>query len=131
MKYVILIHSNPQPWGHPTGDYVAENKALPAEQRETMNADFDALLSELQERGELVGGEALGDPAAARLYRWRAGEPTSSDGPYAESKEHLAGFFLIDVGSAGRAEQVAARMSGPGETVELRPVMWPGDSADA
>ncbi len=33
MKFVILIHSNPQPWGHPTGDFVAENQALPAEQR--------------------------------------------------------------------------------------------------
>ena len=34
MKYVILIHSNPQPWGHPTGDYIAEFQALPQEQRE-------------------------------------------------------------------------------------------------
>lgn len=42
MKYLILIHSNPQPWGHPTGDYVAEHQALPAEQREQMNTEFDA-----------------------------------------------------------------------------------------
>ncbi|HIT76077.1 MAG TPA: hypothetical protein IAA98_10860 [Candidatus Avipropionibacterium avicola] len=126
MKYVILIHSNPNPWGHPTGDYVAEHQALPQEQRDRMNADFEALLTQLQERGELLGGEALGDPATSKLYRWQAGEPTSSDGPYAESKEHLAGFFLIDVESAERAEQIAARFAGPGETVELRPAMWPG-----
>ena len=126
MKYVILIHSNPQPWGHPTGDYLAEYQALPEAQRVTMDADFETLLGQLQERGELLGGEALGDPAAAKLYRWHAGTPTSGDGPYAESREHLAGYFVIDVESANRAEEIAARFAGPGETVELRPVMWPG-----
>lgn len=126
MKYVILIHSNPNPWGHPSGNYVTERQALPQEQRDKMNADFEALLGELRDRGELLGAEALGDPAASRLYRWHAGEPTSSDGPYAESKEHLAGFFMIDVDSPERADEIAARFSGPGETVELRPAMWPG-----
>jgi hypothetical protein len=126
MKYVILIHSNPQPWGHPTGDYIAEQQALPPEQREQMNGAFEALLTELSEHGELVGGEALGDPAAARLYRWSAGRPLVTDGPYSESKEHLAGFFLVDVESAERAEEIATTFSGPGETVELRPTMWPG-----
>lgn len=126
MKYVILIHSNPQPWGHPTGDFVAEFQALPDETRERMDADFETLLGQMSERGELLGGEALGDPAASKLYRWRAGEPTSSDGPYAETREHLAGFFMIDVESSDRAEDVAAQFAGPGETVELRPVMWPG-----
>lgn len=123
MKYVILIHSNPRPWGHPTSDFVPEHQALPAEQREALGASFDAVLDELSERGELVGGEALADPAAARLYRWEAGRPLVTDGPYAEAKEHLAGFFLIDVESQERAEEVVAHFSGPGETVELRPTM--------
>ena len=130
MKYVILIHSNPQPWGHPTGDYVAEVQALPKGQREKMDADFEKLLGELQERGELLGGEALGDPAASTLYRWKAGEPTSTDGPYAETKEHLAGFFSIDVESQERAEEIAPGFSGPGETVELRPVMVFGGNGE-
>ena len=119
MKYVILIHSNPQPWGHPTSDFVAEQQALPREQRERMNAEFDALLEELSERGELLGGEALGDPATSRLYRWGTGQPLVTDGPYSESKEHLAGFFLLDVENAERAEEVAAQFVGPGETIEL------------
>lgn len=123
MKYVILIHSNPEPWGHPTGDYLAEHQELPQEQRDRMNADFEALLGQVQERGELLGGEALGDPSTSKLYRWQAGEPTSCDGPYAESKEHLAGFFLIDVHTRERAEEIATGFAGPGETVELRPVM--------
>jgi hypothetical protein len=126
VKYVILIHSNPQPWGHPTGDFVAEHQALPAEQRQRMTADFEALLTDLSERGELLGAEALGDPATSTLYRWNTGQALAVDGPYSESKEHLAGFFLIDVDSPERADEVAARFVGPGETIELRPVMWPG-----
>lgn len=129
MKYVILIHSNPQPWGHPTGDYVAENLALPPDRRAAMERDFDALLTEMSASGELVTGEALGDPTTSRLFRWSDGGPAATDGPYSEAKEHLAGFFLIDVADRARAEAVAAQFSGPGETIELRPVMWPG-SAD-
>ena len=126
MKYVILIHSNPQPWGHPTGDFVAEHQALPQEQRDKLTSNFENLLKELSDRGELLGGEALGDPATSRLYRWQTGQPMATDGPYSESKEHLAGFFLIDVESVERAEQIATTFTGPGETVELRPTMWPG-----
>ena len=125
MKYVILIHSNPQPWGHPTGEFVAEHRALPKERRDMMNAEFEQLLKDMSERGELLGGEALGDPATARLYRWDAEQPVATDGPYAETKEHLAGFFLVDVESPERAEEVATKFAGPGETIELRPIMWP------
>ncbi|MEV0333785.1 YciI family protein [Nocardia sp. NPDC050717] len=126
MKYVILIHSNPRPWGHPTSDYLPEYQEMSRAERDRVDADFAQLLGELQERGELVGGEALAAPESARLYRWADGEPLVSDGPYSEAKEHLAGFFLIDVESRTRAEQIVARFAGPGETVELRPTMWPG-----
>jgi hypothetical protein len=126
MKYVILIYSNPQPWGHPTSDYLVAHRELPEEVRKRLDADFEQVMSELRANGELIGGEALGDPATARLYRWQDGAPLASDGPYSESKEHLAGFFLVDVESRARAEEVAAKFSGPGETVELRSMMWPG-----
>jgi hypothetical protein len=126
VKYVILIHSNPQPWGHPTGEFVAENQALPEAERARLNADFEKLLTELSGSGELLGGEALGAPGDARLYRWQRGAPFATDGPYAESKEHLAGFFLVDVASPERAEHIATVFTGPGETVELRPC-WTGE----
>ncbi len=122
MKYVILIHSNPQPWGHPTGNYIAEQQALPQEERDALNAAFEATLTRLHEAGELVYADALGDPGTSRLFRWAGGMPAATDGPYAESKEHLAGFFVIDVESQQRAEEVARTFSGPGETIELRPV---------
>ncbi|MFF2392283.1 MULTISPECIES: YciI family protein [unclassified Nocardia] len=126
MKYVILIHSNPQPWGHPTGDYLPEYQTMSQEQRGQMNSDFEKLLGEMQEKGELLTGEALGAPESSRLYRWSDSKPLVTDGPYSEAKEHLAGFFLIDVENRTRAEEIAAQFAGPGETVELRPTMWPG-----
>jgi hypothetical protein len=126
MKYVILIHSNPRPWGHPTADYVPEFQALPKEEKDAMHAGFERLLEELHDNGELLGGQALGDAANARLFRWVDEEPLATDGPYSEAKEHLAGFFLIDVEGQERAEEIASRFASPGDTVELRATMWPG-----
>ena len=126
MKYVILIHSNPQPWGHPTSDFVAEFQALPQAEREQRNAEFEQMLTDLSESGELLGGAALSAPESSRLYRWETGSPLVTDGPYSESKEHLAGFFEIDVESQERAEEIASQFASPGDTVELRATMWPG-----
>ena len=126
MKYVILIHSNPDPWGHPTIDYTPEGRAIPPEQRAEMDRQFDQLLRELDESGELVTAEALAAPSSSTLYRWAPNAPLTTDGPYAESKEHLAGFFLIDCASRERAEEIAAQFAGPGDVVELRPAMSAG-----
>jgi len=126
VKYVILIHANPDPWGHPTSSYSAEGRALPPERHEEMGRQFDALLAELSAAGELVTAEALADPASATLYGWGAEGHLVIEGPYAEAKEQLAGFFIIDCGSRKRAEEIAARFVQPGDVVELRPVMWPG-----
>ena len=93
-------------------------------------AEFDEGFAELMKRGEFVSGVALGDPRSSRLFRWRDGERLVTDGPYAEGKEHLAGFFLIDVESAERAEEIGRFFAGPGETVELRPVMETGGPED-
>jgi hypothetical protein len=123
VKYVILIHSNPQPWGHPTLDYTEVGRRIPDKERKQMYEEFDALLAELKASGEFVTGEALGDPAASTVYRWEGKRPVSTDGPYAEAKEHLAGFFLFDFASRERAEEIAAKFAGPGDSVELRPVM--------
>jgi hypothetical protein len=126
MKYVILIHSNPDPWGHPTIDHTPEGRAVPADQRAEMDRNFDALLAELQESGEWVTAEALADPRTSTLYRWGPDGALATDGPYAEAKEHLAGFFLVDVASRERAEELAAQFAGPGDVVELRPAMSAG-----
>lgn len=126
MKFVILIHSNPEPWGHPTSDYLEAFQTLPKDQQAQLEREFEAVMTAIESSGELVGGEALADPSSATLFRWDAGERIAVDGPYAESKEHFAGFFMIDVTDRARAEEIAGAFSGPGETVELRPAMWPG-----
>ncbi len=129
MKYVILIHSNPDPWGHPTIDHTPEGRAIPADQRAEMDRQFERLLTELQESGEWVTAEALADPRTATVYRGGVDGALATDGPYAESKEHLAGFFLIDCASRERAVQIAAQFAGPGDVVELRPAMSSGGEA--
>jgi len=126
MKYVILIHSNPQPWGHPTQIYTEEGRALPQEQHDEMDRRFNELMNELTTSSEWVTAEALADPTSATLFGWSPEGHLATEGPYAESKEHLAGFFIIDCATRERAEEIAAHFAQPGGTVELRPVMWPG-----
>jgi hypothetical protein len=123
VKYVILIHSNPQPWGHPTVDYTDEGRAIPADQRAQMYKEFDELLTELHASGEFLTAAALDAPSSSTVYRSHGGRPVSTDGPYAEAKEQLAGFFLFDFATRERAEEIAAKFAGPGDAVELRPVM--------
>lgn len=120
MKFIILIHSNPQPWGHPTGDFIAANEGRTPQERDAGNAWFDEMLTGLSKNGELIGGGALGDPAEATLYRRSDGEAVATAGPYSETDEHLAGYFLLEVESPERAREIAEQFAAPGETAELR-----------
>lgn len=122
MKYVLMMHSHPGPWGHPTSDFLAEYQEQSSETRQERGDAFDRMLDSLQAEGELVHAEALAAPSAAKLLRWQGDAQIVTDVPYAETREQLAGFFVLDVASEERALEVARAFSGPGETVELRPV---------
>ncbi len=126
MKYVILIHSNPQPWGHPTIDFTPEGRAITADRRAESERAFDELLGQLSASGELVTAEALAAPQTSTIYRWAGEAPLPSEGPYAETKEHLAGFFLLDCATRERAEEIAVQFASPGDVIELRPAMGGG-----
>ncbi|NMO93969.1 YciI family protein [Actinomycetospora sp. TBRC 11914] len=116
MKYVILLHSNP--------DFAARFEALTPEQRSRFGSDHMALTRELTASGELVVSEGLADPSLARWVSTAQARPVVSDGPFAETKEHLAGFYLVDVESAARAEEIAARVpDAVWGLVEVRPVL--------
>jgi hypothetical protein len=130
VKYVILIHSNPQPWGHPTDQLTEEGRAQSQEFHEQSARDFEALMEEINASGEFVTALALADPASSTLYGWSPEGHLRTDGPYAETKEQLAGFFLVDCATRERAEEIAAHFAQPGGTIELRPSMW-GDGEDA
>ena len=72
----------------------------------------------------MVTGFGLADPSHAVTVEIRDGRPVASDGPYAEAKEVLAGFGIVDVASHDRAVELAARFAGLVQTrVELRPLM--------
>ena len=79
---------------------------------------------ELNESGEFIGGRALADPATSKVVRVRDGVPATTDGPFAESKEQLAGYYVLDVENIDRAVEIAAR--DPASrlwAIEVRPVM--------
>lgn len=65
--------------------------------------------TELKEAGEVVGGGALIDPSSAKTVRFQNGVPVPTDGPYAEVKESLAGYWIVDV-SEDRALEIASRV---------------------
>ena len=113
MKYVLLIYNAPGAFD-----------ALPEEERDGLRGEFAELDRELTESGEFVGGAALADPVNGRTVRVRGGVPAITDGPFAEAKEQLAGYYVVDVEHIDRAVEIALR--DPASrlwAVEVRPVM--------
>ena len=113
MKYMMLIYSSPATWD-----------ALSQEERDQLERDHAELYRELVRSGEWVGGNPLADPSRSVGVRVRGGVAVTSDGPYAEVKEHLAGFYLIECDSIDRAIEYAARIPEAAYVdVEVRPVL--------
>jgi hypothetical protein len=88
-------------------------------------SEADAFLKEFTESGELLsGGVALADPTTGRTVRVRNGLPAVTDGPFAEAKEQLAGFYLLDCESFERATEIVAHdPAARFWAVEVRPIM--------
>jgi hypothetical protein len=101
-----------------------EALTMPEQQRDQLMTQFVQLMEEITGSGELVGTEALADPVLALTVRVRDGLPATTDGPYIESKEQLAGYFVVDCESLERATGIAARFPNAlFGAVEVRPVM--------
>jgi hypothetical protein len=116
VKYMILIHSNPQS--------LALWEQLTDEQQRDLGAGHMKLTEEMAEAGVLVVSEGLADPDLARWVSVRDGETITSDGPFAEVKEHLAGFYLIEVEGGAQAIEWAAKVPDAHlREVEVRPVL--------
>jgi len=122
MKYMLMMNTMR------TGRGVPE---WPKKDLQAHIAFMIALNQELHERGELVSAEGLSFPDQARLVRAGKDGTPMTDGVFPESKEFLAGFWIIDVESPERAYVIGARISaapGPGGSplnipIEVRPVM--------
>jgi hypothetical protein len=116
VKYVILIYHNP--------GARQQFEALPADQRARGLAVYEALNEELRASGELIVSEPLADPSTGKKVSVRDGRVVTTDGPFAEAKEHLAGLYLIDCDSMDRAVGYAARIPEASfATVEVRPIL--------
>lgn len=117
-----MIYSNPVTWGHPIFHRTKEAETMSQAELDGMERQFEDLLTELTETGELVSGAALGEPRNVKTIRVRGGSTIVTDGPFAETKEQLAGFFVIDCATVERAVEIAARFPDARfSPVELRP----------
>jgi hypothetical protein len=114
MKYIALIHNNPAAW-----------QALSQAERDRHDADADEFLKMITESGELAGGAVvLAHPSSAKTVRVRNGLPAVTDGPFAEGKEHLAGYYVLDCENIERATEVVTHdPSARYFAVEVRPIM--------
>ncbi|MTD15011.1 YciI family protein [Nakamurella sp. YIM 132087] len=115
MRYLILIHSNPKSW--------TIWDALTEEQRSSFGADHMALSEELARTGELVASEGLPGPEYSTWVTSKDGH-IATDGPFAEVKEYVAGFYLVECDSKERAIELAAMVPDArnGSPVEVRQV---------
>jgi len=125
MKFMLMMHA---PRG--TGDWQALD--WPQEDLKAHMEFMHRFNKELADAGELVGGEGLAGPGEARIVRaTKGGTPAVTDGPFAEAKEFLAGYWIVQVDTPERAYAIAARASaapGPGGApinmpIEVRQVM--------
>jgi hypothetical protein len=114
MKYLLLIY----------GNETAMQKASEKESGE-MHAAYLAYTEAMKKAGVIAGGERLRPTSDATTVRLANGKSTVLNGPYAETKEQLGGFYVIDVADLDAALSWAARCPGASRgTIEVRPV-WP------
>jgi hypothetical protein len=116
MKYLILIQSNERS--------LAAWEKMTDEQQMDLGRGHMKLTREMDEAGTLVVSEGLADPSLAKWVSVSDGKTIASDGPYAEVKEHLAGFYLIDCEGMDEAIAWAAKVPDAAVTqVEVRPIL--------
>jgi hypothetical protein len=113
MQYMLIIYADP-----------ANEPAYGTPAFDAMMAGYAAFTAELKAAGAMVSGEGLQGVETATSLRVRGGKVETMDGPFAETKEHLGGFYVIDVPDLDAAMAYAAKVpSAAHGTVEVRPVM--------
>jgi hypothetical protein len=111
VQYMLLIHSEEN--GRPSDDVLQE-----------MYAQYTKFTEDLRGSGAMVAGDELQPASTAKSVRVRDGKTLVTDGPFAETKETLGGYYLIEAGSEQEALDWAARIPGAQwGTIEVRPVV--------
>ncbi|MBM9465379.1 hypothetical protein JL108_18160 [Aeromicrobium sp. YIM 150415] len=117
MKFLVLGYTPSESWDAATAD-------APTEEALEAFAAYQQFEAELRATGEFVSTEGLGHPATTITVQKEDGRIVVTDGPFAELKEVLASFAVIDVSGVERAKDIVARMVDlMGEPMEIRPIM--------
>jgi hypothetical protein len=113
MKYMLLIYDDEQVRG----------KSSEAE-RKQMYGEYSQLTGQIQSARQYVAGSGLQPTATATSVRIRNGQRLITDGPFAETREQLGGYYLVEAGDLDEAIGIAARIPSARQgTVEVRPLM--------
>jgi hypothetical protein len=113
MKYALLIYASEQAWANQT-----------EEEGQAQFQEYMAFSKDIVDRGIYQSGEALQPTATATTVRVRDGERLTTDGPFAETKEQLGGFYVVEAKDLDEAIEIAARIPDVrGGSIEVRPVM--------
>ena len=112
MRYLALI-------------YTPERTAPPSDgEAAQMMAEYGAFTDMIRERGAFLGGEALQPTSTATTVRLREGQLSTIDGPFAETKEQLGGYYLLECGDLDEAIELAGKIPGARwGSVEVRPIL--------
>jgi len=112
VKYLCLVYQEEK-----------QEANVPREQIEQAKQDYWAFAEDIKKSGHLIGSNGLKHTDAATTVRVRNGKVSTTDGPFAETKEQLGGYFLIEAKDLNDAIQVAARIpSAKWGSIEVRPV---------
>jgi hypothetical protein len=113
MRYALLIYASEQDWANQS-----------EEQAQTQFQDYMAFTKDVVDRGIMRSGEALQPTATATTVRVRDGETLSTDGPFAETKEQLGGFYIVEAKDLDDAIEIATKIPDVrAGSIEVRPVM--------
>ena len=113
MQYLCLIYENEREW-----------EKLPAEESAKIMDEYFAYTDSIRKSGHYAGGNALHPTRTATAVRMRRGRVETTDGPFAETKEQLGGYYLLNARDLNEAIQLAARIPGARlGCVEVRPVL--------
>jgi hypothetical protein len=113
MQYLCLIYDDEKAW-----------ERLPEAESAKIIGEFSAYTESVKKSGHYVGGNALAPTHAATTVRVRQGKVATTDGPFAETKEQLGGYYLLQARDLNEAIQLASRIPGARfGSVEVRPVL--------
>ena len=121
MQYMLLIYGDESGW-----------ESITEDERNALYAEYGKFTSDLREQGKLVSSDELQRTSTATSVRVRDGEALITDGPFADTKEVLGGYYVIDVESLDEALEWAARIPNARDgVIEVRPVVMHGAEVEA